>query len=441
MNGELNVFDTRNGQSRHLAIDVPGDGLDTRPSQIAADDQIEDAALSPKGERAVFVARGDVFNAPIEKGVTRNLTRSSGAHDKWARWSPDGRRIAFLSDRSGEEEVYLVDASGAGKPEQLTTGGKALRFAPEWAPDGKRLAFSDKDGRLWVVTLADKKLAEVARDVRGEIRDYAWSPCGGHLAFSMANPSGFRSVWIWSVEDGKLRRITDEQFHAANPAWDPKGDYLYYLSARSYLPQFDSFDLNFADRPQHRRLRARPAQGRGQPLPPRRGQGDDRRGEAGGGQEAGQGQGEGKGQEEGARLHPDRLRRPRLAGGPRARAVRQLRLPERRRRASCSTSGSPQTASASPPSGRRCRSSPSKTARPLRSPRGSAATPCPRTAPRCWSSRAASSTSTTPPPAAKTRRRRSTPAAWSWTACPPRSGRRSSARPGAGTATTSTPRT
>jgi tricorn protease len=98
-----------------------------------------------------------------------------------------------------------------------------------------------------VVTLADKKLVEVAHDVRGQIHDYAWSPCGGHLAFSMANANTFRSVWIWSVEDGKLRQITDEQFHASNPAWDPKGEYLYYLSARSYLPQFDTFDLNFAE--------------------------------------------------------------------------------------------------------------------------------------------------------------------------------------------------
>jgi tricorn protease len=247
MNGELNVFDTRTGQSRHLSIDVPTDGLDVRPAEIAAGDQIEDAALSPKGERALFVARGDVFSAPIEKGVTRNLTHTSGAHEKWARWSPDGRRVAFISDRSGEEEVYVLDALGVGKPEQLTTGGRAMRFAPEWSPDGKRLAFSDKDGRLWVVTVADRKLAEVAHDVRSQIRDYAWSPCGGHLAFSMSNPNRFHSVWIWSVEDNRLRRITDEQFHAANPAWDPKGDYLYYLSARSYLPQFDSFDLNFAE--------------------------------------------------------------------------------------------------------------------------------------------------------------------------------------------------
>jgi tricorn protease len=247
LNGELNVFDTRDGQARHLAIEVPGDGLDTRPSQVSAAGQIEDAVLSPRGERALLVARGDVFNAPIEKGVTRNLTRSSGAHDKAARWSPDGHRIAFLSDRTGEEEVWVVDALGVGQPEQLTTGGKAMRYDPEWSPDGKRLAFADKDGRLWVVTVAGKKLAEVAHDTRGEIRDYAWSPGGDHLAFSMSNPSTFHSLWIWSVEDGKLRRVTGEQFHASNPAWDPKGDYLYYLSARSFLPQFDAFDLDFAE--------------------------------------------------------------------------------------------------------------------------------------------------------------------------------------------------
>ena len=66
---------------------------------------IEDVSLSPKGERVLFCARGDIFTAPIEKGPTRNLTHSSGAHDKWPRWSPDGSRIAFISDKSGEEEV------------------------------------------------------------------------------------------------------------------------------------------------------------------------------------------------------------------------------------------------------------------------------------------------------------------------------------------------
>jgi tricorn protease len=246
MDGELNVLDTRSGQSRHLSIEVPTDGLYSRPSQVSAAKQIEDGALSPKGERAVFVGRGDVFNVPIEKGVTRNLTRTSGAHDKAARWSPDGRKIAFISDGTGEEEIYVMDALGGGKPEQLTSGGKAMRYAPEWSPDGKRLAFSDKDRNLYVVTLADKKLVLAAHDARRRIRDYAWAPGSDYLAFSLADPNNFRSLWIWSVADGKLHRVTGEDFDEFEPAWDPQGKYLYYLSARAFLPQLDAIDFNFA---------------------------------------------------------------------------------------------------------------------------------------------------------------------------------------------------
>ena len=108
MNGELHLFTIDSGESRPIPIVVPDDGVAARPARVPASGQIEDFELSPKGERALFVARGDVFTAPIENGPTRNLTRSSDAHDKWARWSPDGSRIAFVSDRDGEDEIYVV---------------------------------------------------------------------------------------------------------------------------------------------------------------------------------------------------------------------------------------------------------------------------------------------------------------------------------------------
>ncbi|MDP1890234.1 MAG: hypothetical protein Q8K55_05025, partial [Gemmatimonadaceae bacterium] len=93
LNGELQVLDTKTGQSRALSIFVPDDGLWKRPSQVSAARQVESYDLSPKGERALFTARGDIFTVPIEKGPTRNLTNSSGAHDREAAWSPDGARI------------------------------------------------------------------------------------------------------------------------------------------------------------------------------------------------------------------------------------------------------------------------------------------------------------------------------------------------------------
>jgi tricorn protease len=246
LNGELQVLDTRSRKSTPISINVPDEGNARRPSRVPAVNLIESVGLSPKGERAIFVARGDVFTAPIEKGPTRNLTDSSGAHDKWASWSPDGSQIAFVSDKSGEDELYVIAQDGSKPAEQLTNGGNAMRYGPEWAPDGKRIAFSDKDGKLYVLTLADRKMVQIADSPRGQIRDYTWSPRGNFLAFTMANPNQFAAVHVWSVADGQLRRVTDELFNAYSPAWDPQGNYLYFLSDREFAPQLSSVEFNFA---------------------------------------------------------------------------------------------------------------------------------------------------------------------------------------------------
>ncbi|MEW6336690.1 MAG: S41 family peptidase [Acidobacteriota bacterium] len=245
LNGELHVFDVRSNTDRHLAITVPDDGVNSRPSRYAVEGFIEDWALSPKGERALFVARGDVFTAPIEHGPTRNLTNSSNAHDKWARWSPDGKRIAFISDRTGEDQVWLVDQDGFGSPEQLTTGFQGMLFAPEWSPDSTTLAFSDKDGKVHVLTVADRKLTEVADDRRTLVNDYAWSPDSKFLAFSLSDDNQSRSLWIWSAADGRTRRVTDALFNEANPAWSPDGAHLYFLSDREFAPLI-SDEWNYA---------------------------------------------------------------------------------------------------------------------------------------------------------------------------------------------------
>ena len=244
--GELHVLDVKTRADVKLDIAVPDDGLSKRPSRYAVEKFIEDFDVSPKGERALFVARGDLFTAPIEKGPTRNLTNSSRYHDKRASWSPDGRRIAFISDITGEEQVYLIDQDGTGKPEALTTDFAVTLYTPAWSGDGKRLAFSDKDGKVYVLTIADRKVAQVADDAYGRVFDYAWSKDGGHLAFSLGNANTNRSLYVWSAVDGQLRRIGDGTFSEHDPAWDPEGNYLYYLSERQFAPQISSVEWNYA---------------------------------------------------------------------------------------------------------------------------------------------------------------------------------------------------
>src|SRR5579872_268285 len=244
--GQLEIFDIKTKKITPLAITVPDDGVARRPSHVTVSNLIENAALSPKGERALFSARGDIFTVPVEHGPTRNLTHSSGAHDKWPRWSPDGSRIAFISDKSGEEEVWVVQQDGLKPPEQITHDGKAMRYAPEWSSDSKRLAFGDKDGRLFVVTLDDHKVQEIAHCKEGEIRDYDWSPYDSYLAFSMTQPNGRQSLFIWSAGDNQAHRVTDDFFNAQAPTWDPNGEYLFYLDNHEFAPLISNVEFNFA---------------------------------------------------------------------------------------------------------------------------------------------------------------------------------------------------
>jgi len=246
LDGELHVYDTKGGKDAKLDIAVPDDGINRRPSRYPVAKFVEDFDLSPKGERALFVARGDVFTVPVEKGPTRNLTDSSNAHERSAVWSPDGRSIAYISDVSGEDQVYVVAQDGASAPVALTTTNVGQLDTLRWAPDGKHLAVGNNDDKLLVVSVAEKTITEVARDEFGPVNDYAFSPDGQWLAFSLSNWNGNNSLYVWGAADGKLHRVTDEMFNAVSPKWDPAGNYLFYLSDREFAPQISSVEWNFA---------------------------------------------------------------------------------------------------------------------------------------------------------------------------------------------------
>jgi len=246
LDGELQVLDVKTGKSTHVSVRVPDDGVNRRPSYVSAANLIENVEFSPKGERVLFAARGDIFSAPVEKGPTRNLTHSPGAHDKWPAWSPDGSKVAFLSDASGEEEIYVVAQDGSAPSEKITSGGHAFRYDPKWAPDNDHIAFSDKDGRLWLVSLKDHATQEIAHSTEGEIHDYAWSPGGGYLAFSMNDNRNLSSLYIWSMKESKLHRVTSGTFNEESPAWHPGGDYLYFVSHHEFQPQLSQIEFDFA---------------------------------------------------------------------------------------------------------------------------------------------------------------------------------------------------
>jgi len=249
LGGELSIYDIASGQSHAIAIDVPTDSLPTRPEHISVADDVEDFNLSPDGKRALFVARGDVYTVPIEHGPVRNLTQSSGVHDRDAVWAPDGAKIAYISDASGEEEIYTIDQAGEAKPEQLTDSLAVRLDGITWSPDSEKISFSDKDGKVYVLTVATRKLQQIADSPSRFSDDQVWSPDSAYLAFSLPEPTGFSSLYIWSAADGQTRRVTGPLWNEFGPSWDPAGKYLFYLADHGFAPQIGSFEFNYvADR-------------------------------------------------------------------------------------------------------------------------------------------------------------------------------------------------
>lgn len=246
LDGELHIYDTRSDQDRAVSIAVPADATVDRPQMVNAADNIESFGISPGGERLNMVARGDVYSVPVEHGVTRNLTQSSAAHDREAAWSNDGKRLAYVSDISGEEEIYVQSQYGNSPAIRLTSNSTARYYAPRWSGDDKRIAFADNTGRLYCVEVSGQRRVTVVRDPTDMSQDYRWSPDGQYLSYTLNEPNAFAGVYIWSVADGKSRRVTPAMFNAQSPAWSPNGELLYFLSEREYQPQLSTIEFDFA---------------------------------------------------------------------------------------------------------------------------------------------------------------------------------------------------
>ncbi len=246
LGGELHIYDTRDGRDRAVSIVVPIDDATRRPQAVNAADNIESVQLSPGGERVLVAARGDIFTLPVEHGAARNLTHSSTAHEREPAWSSDGRRIAYVSDVSGEEQLYVRSQDGVGAAQPLTAGGERRYYAPLWSPDDRRIAVSDDTGRIVVIEVASRRQSVVASDPLEPLRDYQWSPDGRFLAYSVHDVNGYAGVHVWSSMDQSSHRVTPELFAAQEPAWSPNGELLYFLSARTYAPLLSTVEFDFA---------------------------------------------------------------------------------------------------------------------------------------------------------------------------------------------------
>ena len=205
--------------------------------------------MSPTGKRALVEARGDIWSLPAKDGSPRNLTQTSGVAERYPTWSPDGHWIAYFSDESGEYELYIRSTNNREKPRKLTELGKGYRFTPSWSPDSKKLVFQDSEDAFYIHDIDKEETKFVDKNTMlGGIPsfNFSWSHDSSWLAYTKRSDSVIAAIWLYNVEEEKSHQVTSGMFNDREPTFDRKGDYLFFVSQRSYnSPQYDDMGYNF----------------------------------------------------------------------------------------------------------------------------------------------------------------------------------------------------
>ena len=236
LGADVRVFDPVSGEDRLLAIELPSDRSRTQPRHASAADYLQGFELSPDGKQLLLEARGDLALVPVREARVIEIAASSGVREREARWTRDGRSVAFLSDAGGEERLMVAPAADGTAARVAAELPPGWHHAPAWSPDGTWIALGDMTGALRVVRIEDGRVTDVDRSQRGEIRDYAWSPDSRYLAYSRLELNGFGSIYIHDSKNGEKIRVTGDFTDDVEPVWDPEGRYLYFLSNRTVDP-------------------------------------------------------------------------------------------------------------------------------------------------------------------------------------------------------------
>jgi tricorn protease len=248
--GYLNLLDVKTNQSRKITVTVPSDRWTLRARTINPRDYIHSVSLANDGKSVILEARGDVFAVPAGRGATMNLSKTPGTREMFPAISPDGKTVAFFSDKTGSYQLYTQKVEG-GDWTSITTTLDRTVYKLLWSPDGKKILFGNKDFAIFVVDLATKALTKIdeSHQMKNDefywmIDDYSWAPDSNWIAYSLVQYNRNSKIFIYDLSAGKKYAVTDDFYDNLYPSFDANGKYLYYVSSRNFDLTMDFYEDN-----------------------------------------------------------------------------------------------------------------------------------------------------------------------------------------------------
>src|SRR3984893_4767095 len=248
--GWIHVYDPKTAASARVPIGVAADLQETRPRFVKGAKYIRSASLSPSGARIAVEFRGEILSVPAEKGDVRNLTNTTAAHERSPIWSPDGRRVAYFSDESGEYELRVRSQDGKGEPAHFALPGAGFYDRPVWSPDSKKIAYTDNSWSVFWIDLTTGVSKKIGSEyLYGPQKTLwpSWSPDSRWIVYTLANHTYIQTLYAYSLEQDRSFAITDGMSDVSEPVFDRSGKYLYFFASTNAGPVRNWFSLQNQD--------------------------------------------------------------------------------------------------------------------------------------------------------------------------------------------------
>jgi tricorn protease len=219
-------LDTATGKSSEIRVDIKSDVKESEVELKTITSEAEGFNISPSGRRAAISTHGEIFTIATERGEVQRVSDTPWREEN-PRWSPNGKWIAFVSDRTGREEIWIADELG--RNQKKLTDVDCDKQPVVWAPDSKSLLWSGSDHKLRH-TVVDGKTEVIATGTAGNVQGAQFSPDGKWVSYSKQDGLLKSHVYVKPLDGGTEREVGSDDFVVASGAkWTPDGRKLVLL--------------------------------------------------------------------------------------------------------------------------------------------------------------------------------------------------------------------